>query len=52
MRYRCSVCDYLYVPDGNEDSDKQSRSRSFWDLPDDWKCPKCGAGKAGFVEVP
>ncbi len=36
MSWKCSICGYVY--EGNE-------------LPDDFKCPKCGAGKAAFVEV-
>ena len=36
MSWKCSICGYVY--EGNE-------------LPDDFKCPKCGADKAAFVEV-
>lgn len=36
----CNVCGYVYDP-SSEDSD-------FLDLPDDWVCPVCGAGKDDF----
>ena len=39
MRYVCSICGYVYDEAQNPP----------WDtLPDDWKCPLCGAGKAEF----
>ncbi len=40
MRYVCSVCGYVY---------DEAVSGPFSDLPDDWKCPLCGASKAEFV---
>lgn len=33
--YVCSVCGYVHKTDG--------------ELPDDFKCPLCGAGKGAFV---
>ena len=40
MRYICSICGYVYDEAGNI---------PFGDLPEDWKCPLCGASKADFV---
>jgi len=40
-RYVCQVCGYIYDPKGNNNV-------SFQDLPDDWVCPTCGAGKDEF----
>ena len=40
MRYICQICGYVY-DDGKE-------SVKFEDLPDDWRCPICGGGKAQF----
>jgi len=37
-RWVCTVCGYVY--DGSEGP--------FEDLPDDWSCPLCGAGKDQF----
>ncbi len=39
MRYVCSVCGYVYDEVGNA---------PWAELPADWKCPLCGAAKAGF----
>ncbi len=40
MRYICQVCGYVY------DDDKEKVA--FENLPDDWKCPLCGASKSDF----
>ncbi len=40
MRYICQICGYVY------DDDKEGIP--FEQLPDDWKCPLCGATKADF----
>ena len=40
MKYRCSVCGYIY--------DEAVEGVPFADLPDDWRCPVCGEGKEGF----
>ena len=40
MRYVCSVCGYVYDEENNI---------PFADLPEDWKCPLCGASKGDFV---
>ena len=39
MKYVCSICGYVYDEDGNT---------PWAELPDDWKCPLCGASKADF----
>ncbi len=40
MRYICQICGYVY------DDDKEKIP--FDRLPDDWKCPLCGAAKSDF----
>lgn len=42
-KYQCSVCGYIY--------DDSKESVKFEDLPDDWKCPRCGVGKELFVKI-
>ena len=42
-RYRCTICGYIY--------DDAKEKVKFEDLPDDWKCPACGAPKSLFEEV-
>ncbi|MCX6557821.1 MAG: rubredoxin [Candidatus Aminicenantes bacterium] len=47
-RYACSICGYVYNPaDGDSDSGIPAGT-AFEDLPDDWVCPVCGAGKDAF----
>lgn len=40
MKYVCSICGYVYDEEGNT---------PWAELPDDWKCPLCGAAKADFT---
>ena len=50
-KYECTVCGYVYDPDqGDPDADIQPGT-AFGDLPEDWVCPICGAGKDEFEEV-
>ena len=42
-KYQCSICGYIY--------DEEKEGVRFSDLPDDWKCPLCGAPKDMFVEI-
>lgn len=47
-KYVCKVCGYVYDPEeGDPDSNIESGT-AFEDLPDDWVCPICGAGKEEF----
>lgn len=39
MKYKC-VCGYIY--------DEAVEPMKFHELPANWKCPKCGAGKEAF----
>jgi flavin reductase (DIM6/NTAB) family NADH-FMN oxidoreductase RutF/rubredoxin len=51
MKYRCTVCGYIYDPaKGDPDSDI-APGTAFDDLPDDWVCPVCGVGKDQFEPV-
>ena len=43
MRYKCTICGYVY------DDDKEKVP--FDQLPDSWKCPLCGARKSDFVPM-
>lgn len=42
-KYKCSVCGHIY--------DEAEEDIPFTDLPDDWKCPVCGADKEDFVKM-
>ena len=48
--YQCQTvnCGYIYNPDKGDRKGKIPKGTQFADLPDDWKCPICGAGKKMF----
>ena len=51
--YQCQVsnCGYIYRPDKGDRKSKTPAGTSFADLPDDWHCPVCGAGKKMFKKL-
>jgi rubredoxin len=50
-KYQCSVCGYVYDPDEGDPESKVLPGTAFEDLPDDWVCPVCGAGKDDFERM-
>ncbi|MBA4286577.1 MAG: rubredoxin [Xanthomonadaceae bacterium] len=47
-RYRCRYCSHVYDEAlGDSDSGIAPGTR-FEDIPDDWMCPECGAGKGDY----
>jgi rubredoxin len=48
-RYKCVICGYIYDPEQGEPSEGIKPGISFSDLPVDYKCPVCGAGKDEFL---
>ena len=47
-RYKCIICGYIYDPLEGEPSDGIEPGTPFENLPDDYICPVCGAGKEEF----
>jgi rubredoxin len=47
-KYVCSVCGYVYDPAEGDPDNGIEPGTKFDDLPDDWECPVCGAGKSDF----
>jgi flavin reductase (DIM6/NTAB) family NADH-FMN oxidoreductase RutF/rubredoxin len=41
--YKCTVCGYIF--------EEENESCAFGDLPSDYLCPICGAGKEEFIEI-
>lgn len=41
MKYVCQICGYIF--------DEEKENQKFTDLPEDWKCPWCGAAKSDFA---
>jgi rubredoxin len=48
-KYKCIVCGYIYDPAEGDPSDGIKAGTLFSDLPDDYICPVCGAGKDEFI---
>ena len=49
-KYQC-VCGYIYDPEIGDPDNGIAPGTAFEDLPEDWTCPICGAGKALFSPV-
>ena len=47
-RYVCEVCGWVYDPASGFPRDGIVPGTPFEDIPDDWVCPICGAGKERF----
>ena len=44
----CVLCGYVYRPKLGDEENGIERGNDFEDLPEDWACPLCGAGKEDF----
>jgi rubredoxin len=47
-RYKCSICGFIYNPVEGDASSGIEPEIPFSDLPPDYLCPVCGAGKDEF----
>jgi rubredoxin len=52
--YQCqtSNCGYIYDPKRGDRKGKIPAGTSFDELPEEWKCPICGATKKMFSPLP
>ncbi|UCF07171.1 MAG: rubredoxin [Thermoplasmata archaeon] len=50
-KYECTVCGYVYDPAKGDSGAGIVPGTAFEDLPGDWVCPVCGAGKEDFEKV-
>jgi rubredoxin len=51
QKYECTVCGYIYDPSKGDPDSGIAAGTTFEDLPDDWECPVCGAGKEDFEPI-
>ena len=49
-KYVCTVCGYVYDESAGAPDDGVSPETLWADVPDDFVCPVCGAGKDSFEE--
>lgn len=51
MVWMCMQCGWIYDPDVGDPDGGIAPGTAFEDIPDDWKCPNCGAAKSEFELV-
>ena len=49
-KYVCSICGYVYDEEAGDPENGIEPGTKWEDLPDDWACPLCGAGKDMFED--
>lgn len=47
-KYKCIPCGYVYDPEIGDPENNVVAHTAFEDIPEDWVCPVCGAGKDVF----
>jgi rubredoxin len=47
-KYVCDACGYVYDPVVGDPDNGVPAGTAFEDVPEDWVCPECGAGKSEF----
>jgi hydroxylamine reductase len=47
-KYECQVCGYVYDPEEGDPEAEITPGTTFENLPEEWVCPVCGAGKDEF----
>jgi rubredoxin len=51
LRYVCDLCGYEYINELGDVENKVAPMTHFEDLPEEWVCPWCGAGKDYFLRI-
>jgi rubredoxin len=49
--WQCVICQYVYDPAEGDPENGIAPGTRFEDIPDDWVCPLCGAGKDSFERM-
>lgn len=50
-RYHCEICGLIYDEEKGIPDEGILPGTRWEDIPDDWVCPDCGAGKDAFVLI-
>ena len=48
-RMQCDNCGYVYDKDQGDEKNGVAPGTAWEDVPDDYKCPECGADKSKFI---
>lgn len=51
QHWRCTICQYEYDPEAGDPENGVLPGTPFEELPEEWVCPICGAGKDLFEPV-
>ena len=50
-KWECKLCGYIYDSEKGDKDNGIEPGTAFEDIPDDWVCPLCGAGKGDFQKL-
>lgn len=50
-RYECRACGYVYEPSQGDSKHPVASGTPFEELPQDWRCPVCGARTSQFQNI-
>jgi rubredoxin len=50
-KWQCTLCPYIYDPQLGDPDNGVAPGTPFEEIPDDWVCPECGAGKELFEVI-
>lgn len=50
-RWECAICGFIYDESQGLPEEGISPGTAWSDIPDDWRCPDCGVGKADFQMI-
>jgi rubredoxin len=48
QKYICDICGYVYDPAAGDPDNGVNPATAWENVPDDWRCPTCGAPKSDF----
>lgn len=51
VRYKCTICGYIYDPAVGDPDGGIKPGTAFKDIPENWTCPVCGAQKSKFEKI-
>jgi len=51
VKWKCTVCGFIYDSEYGDLENSIPAKTAFEDLPNDWKCPICGAPKSSFRKI-
>lgn len=50
-KYMCLLCGFIYDEQEGWPDDGIAPGTTWNEIPEDWLCPECGAGKTDFVMI-